>query len=88
MFRCTQQTVPCTTGTQTATFSQLICAPCLEYLRPNLLELIQKKLYYEQTHEITNRFFLKSLRKNKFKMAEVERDFFGTERDLNIKISI
>ena len=87
MFRCTQQTVPYTTGTQTATFSQLTCTPCLEYLRPNLLDLIQKKLYYERTHKITNRFFIKSLRKNKFKMAEVEKDF-GTERDLNIKILI
>ena len=73
MCSCTQQTVPYKTGTQTTTFSYLICASYLEHLRPNLSDLTQEKLYSEKTYK-TSDHLLKKHCKIKFKMAEVKRE--------------
>lgn len=57
----TKQTAPYRTGTQTATFSRLICVS--EHLRPSLSDLIQKKLHNEKTHKISNRLLKEAMKK-------------------------
>ena len=52
-----QQIVFYKSGTQTTSISRLINVSQLQYLRANLADLKQVKLYNESTKEISNRLF-------------------------------